>query len=191
MAENVVSIGEERGHTVAVSPGGRLLTSAVPDGYKFYFHTLIDAPGVAAANTFLSVFNPITSNKLVIFFQAEITAYAVAASGGGDSLVAYRITAASGGTEILPAQVNRFLTTEDDPQAQVRVGNPTVTITGLGLNSWQPPQTTGVGGATAATTQAPGEGFVCLPGQGIAFRTASGDTDQRWKVNAIWAEVEI
>lgn len=158
-----------------------------------YFHTIRDAAGVVAANNFLSVFNPLGSGKSLVFLQAEIVVYAIGGTGGTESLVATRITSASGGSLVLASQVNRFLTGHPNPVAQVRTGNPSVTVDAafpIDLNAWAPPQTTGQGGNIAFTTQAPGDGFICVPGQGIVFSTASGDTDQRWKINTIWAEAD-
>lgn len=188
MAENRVAIEDINNHQVAVSTDGRFLTTTVPESYQFYFHALIDAPGVVAANNFMSVFNPVGSGKTVVFFQAEIQNYSTGASTTAVSMTATRITAASGGTQVAAANVNRFVTAWANPVAEVRVGNPTVTTTGVPLNGWAPPISIGVGvGATAQTT-APGPGFVCTPGQGIVFATASGNTSQVWKVLPIWAE---
>lgn len=184
--------GRNGGPLAVVHADGSFLTTSVPEAYKFYFHTIFDAPGVVAANNFLSVFNPSGSGKNVIFFQAEIASYANGATAVGVSMTASRITAASGGTAIAAADVNRFVTAWNDPVAVVRVSNPTVTTAGLPLNAWVPPLAVGVGsGSTAYTATPPGAGFVCLPGQGIVFSTASGDTDQAWKINTIWAEVSI
>lgn len=188
MGQMNVSISDAGGDITAVSPGGRLLTTSVPESYKFYFHTIFDVPGVVAANNFLSVFNPAGSGKTLVFFVVDVSAYAIAASGGSDSMIARRISAASGGTQIAESAVNRFLTSEVNPIAEVRVGNPAVTTVGTGLAAWQPPQSTGAGGAVVQTQTAPGEGFVCLEGEGVVLNTASGDTDQRWKITIDWAE---
>lgn len=158
----------------------------------FYFHTIFDTPGVVAANTFLSVFNPATSTKLVIFFQAEVASYATGATSVPTSLTANRISASSGGSLIAAANVNRFVTTDPNPSAQVRTGNPTVTTVGLPLNAWPPPLAVGAGeNGTISTVVPPGAGFVCQPGQGLSFATSGGDIDQMWKVNVIWAERNI
>lgn len=190
MPENRVSVEDESRHRWDIRADGRAVTSVIPDGYLFYFHTIHDAPGVVAANNFMSVFNPIGSGKTVVFFQAEMASYATGASTTAVSLTATRITAASGGSLIAPADVSRFVTAWADPVAEVRVSNPTVTTSGLALNAWPPPMTTGaLNGSTPYTSPPPGEGFVCAPGQGIVFSTASGNTSQMWKINTIWAEV--
>lgn len=159
---------------------------------QFYIYAMSDLPGVAAANNFMSVFNPAGTNRVLIFFQAEIKSYSMGAAAVDESLEAYRTTAASGGTLVAASAINRFLTTVPNPIAEVRHSNPTVTTSGIVLNSWPPPLSTGVGAAsTAYTSVPPGAGFICRPGEGIVFTTASGDTDQRWSFNIIWAEKDL
>jgi hypothetical protein len=178
------------GHAMNIYPDGSVPITNVPEGAKFYFHTIYDVPGVVASNNFLSVFNPGSSTKAVIFYAAEIASYAVGATSVATSITAARITAASGGTLITAANTNRFVTSDPNPQAEVRVGNPTVTTVGLPLNGWIPPIATGAGsGATAYTSVPPGAGFFCVPGQGIVFNTAAGNVNQMWKINTIWAEI--
>lgn len=161
----------------------------------FYVHSVNDVPGTVAQNTLSCVFNPSTSNRAVIFFQAEIASYTVGATTTQSSLVARRVSASTGGTLIPAAQVNRFLTVQLDPIAEVRQGNPTITTDArfpFNLNSWPPPQSTGAGDNQPSSTATPaGEGFICLPGEGLAFTIPAGDTDQRWKLNVIWAEREL
>lgn len=189
MPEFAVKISDSANRTAAVSSDGRFLTSITPESYQFYFHTIYDVPGVVAANNFMSIFNPVGSGKTIAFYQAEISSYATGASGTNTSMVATRISAASGGTQITAANINRFLTTWSNPVTEVRVGNPTTTTVGTPLNAWVPPLANGAGvGATAYTSTPPGEGFVCLPGQGISFSTAAGNVNQAWKINVIWAE---
>lgn len=182
-------ITDRDGDYLKIFADGGILTHMAPESYQFYIHTIYDVPGVVAPNNFLSVFNPSGSGKNVIFYQAEIASYSNGATAVGVSMTATRITAASGGTLVAASNVARFATAWANPVAEVRTGNPTVTTSGLTLNAWVPPLSTGVGaGSTAYTTPPPGAGFVCTPGQGIVFNTQSGDTDQAWKINVVWAE---
>lgn len=163
---------------------------AAPVGYKFYFHGMVDIPGVATANNFLSVFNPVGSGKTLVFYQAIISGYAGAAATSANSLQIFRTTAASGGSLVAAANVNRFVTTDPNPVAEVRTDNPSTTNSGSVILGFAPPITTGSGGsATAQSSIPPGAGFVCLPGQGVVYGTAAGDTDQLWNINVLWAEV--
>ena len=193
MAEQRIHVEGRDGGILGVNSEGNI--GAVPatfPGAKFYFTGVVDAPGVVLANNFLSIINPVSSTKLVVFFQAEISSYSIGVSATNTSLLATRITAASGGSLMDGSLVNRFVTSDPNPQAEVRTGNPTVTTVGTSLNSWIPPIGGGAGtGATAYTSTPPGAGFVCTPGQGIVFSTAAGNTNQVWKILSIWAEIPI
>ena len=154
-----------------------------------YFHTILDAPGVAGANNFLSIFNPAGSGKAVVFLTAEVRPYAAAATSVATSITAFRTTAASGGTLIAASDIHRFVTYWPDPVAVVRTGNPSVTTVGIPINAFPPPVSSGAGVGSAGTSAAPGVGaFTCLPGEGLVSTTSSGDTDQRWDITLTWAE---
>lgn len=182
-------ITDQDGDYLKIFADGGILTHPVPENYLFYFHTLIDAPGVAAANNFMSLLNPSGSGKTVAFFAITVNSFAQGASATASSLVVDRITAASGGTQVTASNINRLLTSWANPVAEVRTGNPTVTKTGLTLFSWPPPLATGVGaGATAYSAPPSGQSFICTPGQGIVFSTPAGNTNQVWSINMNWAE---
>lgn len=169
------------------------VTQAGLPGANYYFHTLLDAPGVAASNNFMSVFNPVGSGKAVVFFVAEVKSYAIAAAATAASLTAFRTTAASGGTLIAAADVSRFFTVAPNPVAEVRVNNPSTTNVGLALNAFPPPISTGAGAGSSGNTAAPSSSaaFTCLPGEGLVVLTTSGDTDQRWDITLTWLEVAL
>lgn len=174
---------------VAVNVDGKLLTAPVPDNYQFYFHAAFDMPGVVAANTFLSIFNPIGSGKTISFFSVAPDSYATGSSGTATSLLVDRITAASAGTQISAANINKLITTQSNSISEVRTGNPTITKTGIPLYSWPPPIATGAGAVSSAYSAVPpGQGFFCLPGQGIAFSTSAGNVNQVWSIKVTWAE---
>lgn len=182
-------ITDQEGDYLKIYKNGGILTTLSPEDYKFYFHTVFDAPGVVLANNFMSVMNPVGSGKNVILFQAEFGSYTIGASNTATSITATRISSATLGTLIPAASVNRFVTSWANPVAQVRTLNPTVVPVGLPLNAWIPPISTGAGiGATSYTSTPPGAGFVCAPGEGLVFGTAAGNVNQVWKINVIWAE---
>jgi hypothetical protein len=189
MAENVVSIADRSNHIAAVSSDGRLLTAVAPESYNFYFHAMIDTPGVVAANNFLSIFNPVGSGKTISFFSVAPDSYAVGSSTTAISLIVDRITAASGGTLVSAANINKLITIEPNSIAEVRTGNPTVTKSGISLYSWPPPLASGLGATSSAYSAVPpGQGFFCLPGQGINFSTSAGNVNQVWSIKVTWAE---
>jgi len=177
---------------LAVDANGAITTVAGgPAGGKFYVYAVGDVPGVVAANNFLSVFNPGASGKAVVFYGASIVPWAGGAATVTVSMRTFRTTAASAGTLIAAANVGKFVTTDANASAEVRIGNPTVTTTGLELISVPPAITSAGAGVGAQTSTAPpgGAGFVCTPGQGVVFSTTSGDVDQLWNFQIIWAEI--
>lgn len=182
-------ITDKEGDYLKVFADGGILTHPVAENYQFYFHTIIDVPGVVAANNFMSVFNPSGSGKTMAFFSVTVNSYAIGVSATATSLVVDRITAASGGTQVTASNINRLLTSWSNPVTELRTGNPAATKTGPTLFSWPPPLAAGAGGeATAYSTPPPGQGFICAPGQGIVFSTAAGNTNQVWSINVNWAE---
>ena len=155
-----------------------------------YMHTLVDSVGVAgSANTYLSVFNPSGSGIVASALLLDVQAYSTGATLIGESLQAYRISAASGGTAISAAAVNRFNTLHPDPTCVVRVGNPTITTVGTSLRGVSPTISSGVGTGAPSGIQPPGgASFLFQPGEGIAFRTDDGDVDAFWNISYVWGE---
>jgi len=160
-----------------------------PDPYmNVYFHALVDTAGVIAANNFMSIFNPVGSNKAVISLQLYVTCHATTSATAPNSLVAYRISAHSGGTLVAASTVNRFVSAAPDPVTTVRVGNPAVTTTGLVLVGIPPVISIGTGSSSTVASPPPGASFVLIPGEGLAFSTPAGDTDQIWNISTVWGE---
>lgn len=158
-----------------------------------YLYSLIDAPGVVAANNFISIFNP--SNSGVIHFPLEVgfTCYSIAQVQVGASMAIYRTTAASGGTLVSASDVNKFQTTLGNAQAEVRIGNPTVTLLNSTPLAFKAPVVAGTGGGNSGTvtvvTPVPGPlAIALLPGEGLVFRTTSGTTAEFWCLGYSWAE---
>jgi hypothetical protein len=160
-----------------------------PSWTGVYFQAIVDTPGVVASNNFLSVFNPVGSGKIAIALGFICSVYALNSVATPSSLVAFRTSAHSGGTDITAPNVNRFLTSFVNPSAQVKITGPATTNT----NGTNPmigiPSVVGSGVQQAQTVApSPGASFVFLPGEGIVFNTPSGDVDQRWDIQYIWAE---
>lgn len=166
--------------------------SVDPTWTGVYFHAVVDAVGAVGSNNFLSVFNPSGSGKIAIALGFICGSYSLNTITTPSSLVAFRTSAHTGGTDVTAATVNRFFTAFPNPQAQVKVGNPGTTNT----NGTNPmigiPPVVGNGaqnGQTVAPT--PGASFIFLPGEGIVFNTPTGDVDQRWDLQYIWAEKNL
>lgn len=167
-------------------------TGVDPSWTGVYFHAVVDAAGTTGSNNFLSVFNPSGSGKIAIALGFICSSYSLNSITTPSSLVAYRTSAHSGGTQQSAATINRFATAFANPASEVRFGNPSATLT----NGTNPmigiPPVVGTGaqnGQTVAPT--PGASFVFLPGEGIVFNVPTGDVDQRWDLQYIWAEKSV
>lgn len=146
--------------------------------------------GVVAANNFLSLFNPIGSGKVLSFGSAFISSTTAGGTTVTNPMQGFRITAASAGTLQAASAFGKFITSEPDSVAEVRTDNPTVTLGAQLFNS--PPAIS----ATTSSTNVhiipvPGglQPFTLVEGEGIVLRTALGDTDQRWNLSIVWAEI--
>jgi len=160
-----------------------------PSWTGVYFHANVDDPGTVGSTNYLSVFNPSGSGKVAIALGFSASSYSLNTVTTPSSLRAFRTSAASAGTQITAANVNRFATAFPNPVAEVRVGNPTTTNT----NGTNPmigiPVVVGNGAQNGeAVMPTPGASFVFLPGEGIVFNVPTGDTDVRWDLQYIWAE---
>lgn len=166
------------------------MSGRTPPTYAYAIH---DVAGVVAANNFVSFFNPVTSGKIVLAIQALVTTYAVGASSTASSMIVRFVTAASGGSLVAASDIYRLRSDWGDPSLVVRTGNPTVTTKySHSLATFPPPLSTGVGGNTAGVATAPAAGGVpFLPGEGFVYHTDAGNTNQRWSIQFIWAEVDI
>lgn len=177
----VVSLTDTHGDVPNYFPAGSV--------YNF---TIIDVPGVVATNNFISVFNPVGSIRQMSLLSLSIESYATTNTGTANSMAGYRTVAASGGTLIPFGTVTKYITLEPDTVAEVRIGNPTVTLLGTGIPvapSTPPFSGGGGGGASAAFTPASAAALAeILPGEGFVMRTLAGDPAQRWNISLTWLE---
>lgn len=192
MPSSYVGISDDGGDKVSVSSTGAL---SVIDGINpsitgVYTFALIDAAGVAAANNFLSLFNPVGSGKNLAFSFSFTASYVAVTALTTASMGLYRTTTATGGTDS-SASIAKLVTAYPSPVGVVRTGNPTVTL-GAALNSVVPPLSGGSftsGSEVSIQATSVTNTLVLVPGEGVAFRTTSGDTNQRWNVTIAWAEL--
>lgn len=186
MAENVIRI-EGITPISGLMPVVETAPTGVSDAYGYSMH---DIPGVVAANTFLSVFNPLGSGKNLYLVQVVVSRFAIGSSTGAVSLEISRTSAASGGVLQPASEIVKANTSDPDTVAEVRTGNPTTTIVAEVI-AFSPP----LGGNWSTTadvvTGSPTTPFSLQPGEGIAYRTQSGDTNQRWNITQYWVDVDI
>lgn len=185
--------------TVSGQPIGTTITGQPISTYSVanpaltgvYVFSAANLAGVVAANTFLSLFNPIGSGKTVSFSAAFVSTVSTAAAGTTAPMRGYRIAAApTGGTVQGAATIAKFNSANANSVAEVRLGNPTVVL-GAALWNTPPAVTAGVGGGQFVHSVDTPEGsppFVLAPGEGIAVHCAGGDADQIWNLTVVWAE---
>lgn len=157
-----------------------------------YIFSAAGLAGVVAANTFLTIYNPVGSGKIVSIGGAFVSMVAAAASGATAPMRGYRFAGApTGGTVQAAATIAKFATAYPNASAEIRLGNPTVTL-GAALWNTPPAVTTGAGGGQFihAVEVPPGVGpFSLAEGEGVALNTSAGDTDQVWNISIAWAEI--
>lgn len=163
-----------------------------PNVKGIYTYSTAGIAGTAAAQTFLTLFNPVGSGKNVFFMAAFTSGSASGAASSSAAIRGYRIAAApTGGTVQAVNTVAKFKTSYVDPIAELRLGNPTVT---LGAAMWNTPPivTNGAGGGSfvhVVDVQPASGGFLLAPGEGIAINRSAGDTTLTWNFTVVWAEV--
>lgn len=157
-----------------------------------YVYSADEIPGVAAATNYVSVFNPIGSGKNLFLGGIFISAVTAGGSTVTAPMRGFRITTATGGTLQAASAIGKFISTNPDPIAEVRLGNPTVTL-GAGLFNSPPPLSAGNGSTPVHQVPIPPNSgpFVLAPGEGIVLREAIGDTDLRWNLSISWAEANV
>lgn len=177
--------------TVKLADPSATYQGADPSFLGVYIHDIHDIASTVAAKNFLSLFNPSGSGRQIVVVGVSISDYSVNSVTGSTSMEVWRTTAASAGTLVAAANVNRFVTTMANPLAEVRTGNPTVTLAGTDpLVAFPPAQGTGAQPPTVVSPT-PGAAFIILPGQGVVFVQNAGDVDERWNIQIVWAEKSL
>jgi len=187
------SIQDASGHKLAITSNGSINVTSVPEGALPYTTLVEDTASVTTANNYLSIFNPVGSGKTFIFYQFTCFPYATAATGPTVNMEVQRISAASGGTQLAAANINKFDTLQPNSAAEVRTGNPTVTLVGtLPVLAIPPAITSAAVGVSSTATIVPPTGalFICHAGEGLVVRQSAGsDIDERWSMGFTWTEM--
>jgi len=187
------SIQDATGDKLAVRSDGSLTVSNIPEGALPYTTLIQDTAIVTTANNYLSIFNPAGSGKNMTFAQFTAFPYATAAATTTVNMGVWRVTAASGGTLLAAANINKFDTLQPNSVAEVRTSNPAATLLGTIPVLAIPPALTAAGAgvsATVAIIPPSASLFVCHPGEGVVVRMeAGGDVDQRWSLGFTWLEL--
>lgn len=161
------------------------------DGRSHYTFSTAGIAGVAAPNVYLTLFNPANSGEILSWEGAFLSSAANAAVSTTTAMRGYRIAAApTGGSVQAVSTIAKFSTEQADSVAEVRLGNPTVTL-GAALWNTPPSPTSGAGGGSFIHVVDVGPstgGFKLKPGEGIAIHCALADVDQVWNLTVVWSE---
>lgn len=170
--------------TVAGTVGSVITTN--PNFSGVYLFSSPNTAGVALANNFVTLYNPVGSGKNVILGGAVTSCITGAASNVTDAMTIFRFFGApTGGVVQTPV---KFKTSYPNPVAEVRTGNPTVTVDGP-ISMTPPALGTTIGLLHVAMVPAGFGEFTLAPGEGLVLRTLTGDTDQRWNLSQVWGEM--
>lgn len=153
-----------------------------------YVYAVVKAPGVVAANQFLSVFNPVSSGVVQLALALTVSSYSVSSTSATEPLTLFRTSSQSGGTLIDPTTVSKFNPLHPNTSMEVRTGA-TVVTAGLVLLGIPPVVSVGTGSTGNSFSTPPGGVLAeILPGTGVTFGTASGSTNQIWNIQYFWGE---
>lgn len=156
-----------------------------------YVYSRAMTPGVAAANNFLSLANPLGSNRQLVIAGVFISSVIVGdITATVDPMRGWLATLISGGTLEGTATIGKIRSNMPDPVGEIRINNPAAT---LGASWFNSPPVLGVAKqASPFVHQVPATllagSLQLAPGEGTVIRTETGDTDQRWNVSIAWNE---
>lgn len=156
-----------------------------------YVFSQPQVPGVAAANNFLALINPLGSGRTILVAGVFISSVIVAdVAATAEPMRGWLATAISGGTLEPAASIGKVRSNMPPPTAQIRTGNPTATLGAAWFNS--PPTLGTAKQGSPFVHQVPATiasgSITLLPGEGTVLRTEVGDTDQRWNLSIAWNE---
>lgn len=190
MSENRVNVDNTSAQPVPT------ITTQLPTITGTYAYVQTGLPGSAAPYTFITIWNPAGSNKLLIPGGLSVSSVATGAASTIQPLLTTRLlTQPTGGSTVADAAIFRFRSTYPATVMEVKDANPTTTF-GANVAATPPPVTTGAGGGqfvhqigSAIPTNFGGP--ILFPGEGIGMRVTAGDIDQFWNIAAYWAEARI
>ncbi len=199
MAEKTVRIEG----TVPTSPSGTQNVAVTGQPLSFYMvqnpsltgayvYSQAEIAGVAAANNYMTLVNPVGSGKTLVFAGAFISSFIVGDTAATiTSMRGYRCGVATGGVVSPTNTVGKFQTSQPNPVGEIRTGNPAVTFGTALFNS--PPYIGAAKSSSPFVHQVPippqGGLFTLTPGEGLVLRAEVGDVDTRWNLSLAWGEI--
>jgi len=146
----------------------------------------------AAAKNFLTLYNPVTSGK-VISAGGVFLSYMATNPSPAYPIRGYRFSGApTGGTVAAESEICRFDTQRFAPSSEIRTGNPTVTLGAAFFNA-APGITNGLAQSSdiqQIDTPAGFNPFLIYPGEGIVSRQEAGAAGHYWNISVVWRELK-
>lgn len=164
----------------------QVVTLEAPKPQGVYLHSIAEVQGTVEPQTFMTLFNPVGSGRNITLATAALSYSNTMPATEPAPLRGWRISAASGGVLIPAADIAKFNTLASNSVAQVRITNPTATLTQAVFNSPAPIDNRS---SNVHTVDVPaGAAFLMRPGEGIAIHKEAGTTSAFWNITLVWAE---
>ena len=147
-----------------------------------------------AAKNFLTLFNPVTSGK-IMSLGGIFVSYMAGNPSPHYPLRGYRIsgTAPTGGTLHDESEICRFDTQRFAPAMIIRSNNPTTGTLGAAFFNAAPGITNGLAHSSDiqdVETPAGFNPFLLYPGEGIVLRQGAGAVGHLWNLSVVWRELK-
>ena len=160
------------------------LEASRPQGV--YLHSIAEVQGTVEPQTFMTLFNPVGSGRVLALSTVALSYTNVNPATEPAPMRGWRISATTGGTLIAAADMARFDNLQSNPVGQVRVSNPTPTLTQALFNS--PAPIDNRSSAVHNVDIPAGAQFLIRPGEGLAIHKEAGIVSASWNVTMVWAE---
>jgi hypothetical protein len=156
-----------------------------------YVFSQEDIPGVAAANNYLALTNPVGSGKTILVAGVFISSFILAdIATTSVSMRGYLATSVSGGVLHSAASIGKVRSTMPNSVGEIRDTNPSATLGAPWFNS--PPVIGASKGSSPFVHQIPATipagSITLLPGESTVIRQEAGDVDARWNISIAWSE---
>lgn len=157
-----------------------------------YIFSLERQDSLVLGKNFLTLFNPVGSDK-VITVGAFFVSYMATVASPLYPMRGFRISAApTGGTLHAESEVCRFDTQRYAPAAEVRSNDPTCTP-GAALFNVSPGLQQGQNLSSMVEQVDAPQGFnpfILYPGEGVVVRQGAGSVGHMWNVSILWRELK-
>ena len=157
-----------------------------------YVFSLERQDSTAAAKNFITMWNPVASNK-VMALGSFFTSYMATVASPTYPMRGFRIyDQPTGGTLAATSEICAFDTKVFDPAAEIRYGNPTTGTLGAAIFNSPPGIQQGQNESSVIEqidAPAPFNPFLVRPGEGVVMRQAQGAAGHYWNLSIVWREL--